>query len=144
MSNSLNVCTIIGNVGKDPDIRTTQSGDSIANLTIATSESWTDKQGQKQEVTEWHRVSVFGKLAGVIQKYVKKGSKLYIEGKLQTRKWTNKEGQDQYTTEIVLSGFNSRMIMLDSKGGGQQPQQQQQSYQAPETPQPDLDESIPF
>lgn len=123
MAYSLNKCQIIGNLGKDPEMRYTQDGKPIASLSIATSESWTDKQGQKQERTEWHRVSIFGKLAEIVQQYAHKGSKVYIEGKLQTKKWTDQQGQDRYTTEIILSGFQSQFIILDSKpqNGGQQP-----------------------
>ena len=113
MSRSLNNVQLIGNVGQDPDIRFTQDGKPIANLSIATSDTWTDKQGQKQEKTEWHRVVAFGKLAEIIQQYVHKGSKLFIEGKLQTRKWTDNQGLDKYTTEIVMTGFDGQMIMLD-------------------------------
>lgn len=123
--NSLNKVTIIGNVGQDPDIRAMQSGDLVANLSIATSESWKDKQGQKQEKTEWHRVVVFGNLAEIVQQYVSKGSKLYIEGKLQTRKWQAQDGSDRYTTEIVLNGFDSKLIMLGDKQQQQSPAQQQ-------------------
>ena len=123
MAYSLNKCQIIGNLGKDPEIRHTQSGDPVATLSIATSEIWTDKQGQKQEKTEWHRAVIFGKGAEIAQQYMRKGSKVYIEGKLQTRKWTDQQGQDRYTTEITLSGFQSQFIILDSRkqNGEQQP-----------------------
>ncbi len=109
---SLNKVALIGNVGKDPEIRTTADGKEIANLTIATSESWKDKTtGEKKDKTEWHRVVVFNDgLSKVIKNYVKKGSKLYIEGSLQTRKWQGNDGKDNYTTEIVLQGFNSNLI----------------------------------
>jgi single-strand DNA-binding protein len=159
MSRSLNKVQLIGNVGQEPDIRFTQDGKPIANLSIATSDTWNDKQGQKQEKTEWHRVVAFGKLAEIIQQYVKKGSKLFVEGKLQTRKWTDKEGQDKYTTEIIISGFDGQMIMLDSRGqggGGYQQQGQSNGYSQPAAPQqaaqkpqeaaapPDFDDDIPF
>lgn len=114
---SVNRAIIIGNVGQDPDIRTTQSGQKIANFSIATGESWKDKvTGERKEKTEWHRVSVFNDgLCGVIEKYVTKGSKVYIEGQLETRKWQDKDGQDKYTTEIVLRSFGGTLVLLDSK-----------------------------
>ena len=122
----VNKVIIVGNVGKDPETRFLPNGGAVTNLTIATSESWKDKQtGEQKEKTEWHRVVMFGKLAEIAGEYVKKGSKLYIEGALQTRKWTNQQGQDQYTTEIVLQGFNGVMQMLDGKQQGA-PQQQAQ------------------
>ena len=114
----INKVILIGNLGTNPELRYASGGDAILNLSIATSETWTDKNtGQKQEKTEWHRVVLFGKLAELVAKYCNKGSKLYIEGKLQTRKWTNKEGKDQYTTEIIVSGFNGTVQMLDSQEG---------------------------
>jgi single-strand DNA-binding protein len=120
MAGSVNKVILIGNVGKDPEIRRTQDGRPIANLSIATSESWRDKNsGEKKEKTEWHRVVVFNEnLCKVIEQYVKKGAKLYIEGQLQTRKWQNKEGQDQYSTEVVLQGFSGTLTMLDGRAGG--------------------------
>jgi single-strand DNA-binding protein len=124
----INKAIILGNLGKDPEVRFMPSGEAVANLTIATSESWKDKQtGEQKEKTEWHRVSIFGKLAEIAGEYLKKGSKVYIEGSIQTRKWTNQQGQDQYTTEIVLQSFGGKMEMLDSRGQGannNQPQQQ--------------------
>tara|TARA_R110000764_G_scaffold176955_2_gene263165 strand:+ start:4458 stop:4958 length:501 start_codon:yes stop_codon:yes gene_type:complete len=123
----VNKVIIIGNLGKDPEVRYTPNGKAVANLTLATSESWKDQSGQMQEKTEWHRVSIFGKLAEIAGEYLRKGSQVYIEGKLQTRKWTNKEGQDQYTTEIHLDPFNGVMQMLGGKSdnSGQQNQQKQ-------------------
>jgi single-strand DNA-binding protein len=128
----VNKVIIVGNLGKDPEVRFMPNGGAVANITVATSDSWKDKQtGEQKEKTEWHRVVMFGKLAEIAGEYLKKGSKVYLEGSLQTRKWTNQQGQDQYTTEIVLQGFNGVMQMLDGKsGGGQQaggfaPQQQQ-------------------
>ena len=122
----INKCIIVGNLGKDPEVRFLPNGGAVANITVATSESWKDKQtGEQKEKTEWHRVVMFGKLAEISGEYLKKGSKVYLEGQLQTRKWQNSEGQDQYTTEVVLQGFNGVMQMLDSKGGNQQQQQQQ-------------------
>ena len=119
----VNKVIIVGNLGKDPEVRFMPNGGAVANITVATSDSWKDKQtGEQKEKTEWHRVVMFGKLAEVAGEYLKKGSKVYLEGQLQTRKWTNQQGQDQYTTEIVLQGFNGVMQMLDGRGqsGGQQ------------------------
>ena len=115
MAGSLNKVTLIGNLGKDPEIRYTGDNRPIANLTIATSERWKDQSGQQQEKTEWHRVVVFGNLADVIQKYLKKGDSVYFEGKLQTRKWTDKEGQERYTTEVVVDR-GGNMVMLGNGG----------------------------
>ena len=110
---SLNKVQLIGNLGRDPDIRHNQAGDPIANLSVATSESWRDKQtGDKRERTEWHRVVIFGKVAEVAEKYLRKGSKIYLEGQLQTRKWTDQSGQDRYTTEIVLRPYRGELVML--------------------------------
>lgn len=115
----VNKVIILGNLGKDPEVRFMPNGGGVANLTIATSETWKDKQtGEQKEKTEWHRVVMFGKLAEIAGEYLKKGSKVYIEGSLQTRKWANQQGQDQYTTEIVVQGFNGSMQMLDSRGQG--------------------------
>ncbi len=116
MAGSINKVILVGNLGKDPEVRAMQSGSEICNLTIATSESWKDKQtGERKEKTEWHRVVIFNEnLVRVAKEYLRKGSKVYIEGALQTRKWTNKEGQDQYSTEVVLQGFNGNLTMLDS------------------------------
>lgn len=111
---SLNKASIIGNVGKDPEIRSMQSGDKVASFSIATSEKWKDKSGEQKEKTEWHNIVVFGNLVKVVEQYVSKGSKLYIEGKLQTRSW-EQNGEKKYTTEIVLQGFDSKLIMLDSR-----------------------------
>ena len=121
MAGSVNKVILVGNLGNDPEIRTFGNGGKVANFSLATSESWRDKQsGEKREKTEWHRVAVFGEgLVGVIERYVKKGSKLYIEGKLQTRKWQDRDGNDKYTTEIVLQGPGTTLTMLDSAGGGQ-------------------------
>ncbi len=112
----VNKVILIGNLGREPEIKYATNGAAIANMAIATSESWKDKQtGQQQDKTEWHRVVVFGKLAEIVQQYVHKGSKVYVEGQLKTRKWQNKEGVDQYTTEVVLSGFGGVLQMLDSR-----------------------------
>lgn len=119
MAGSVNKVILIGNVGADPEIRRTQDGRLIANLRIATSESWRDRNsGERKEKTEWHTVVVFNEgLCKVVEQYVKKGAKLYIEGALQTRKWKDQDGADRYSTEIVLQGFNSTLTMLDSTGG---------------------------
>ncbi len=120
MAGSVNKVILIGNVGQDPEVRQFQNGGQVASFSLATSESWKDKaSGEKKDKTEWHRISVFSEgLVRIVQSYVKKGSKLYIEGQLETRKWQDKEGQDRYTTEIVLRNFNSTLTLLDSAGGG--------------------------
>jgi len=120
MAGSVNKVILIGNLGRDPEIRSMQSGNRVANLSLATSENWRDKStGERREKTEWHRVVIFDeKLIEVVEKYVKKGSKLYIEGQLQTRKWTDQSGQDKYSTEVVLQRFRGALTMLDSRGGG--------------------------
>ena len=127
MAGSVNKVILIGNVGKDPEIRHTQAGAKIASMSIATSESWKDKQsGEKREKTEWHRISIFDeKLAEIVEKYVKKGSKVYVEGSLQTRKWTGNDGVEKYTTEVVLQRFSGVLTMLDNIGGGQEKKQKQ-------------------
>jgi single-strand DNA-binding protein len=120
MAGSVNKVILIGNLGADPEIRRTADGRPIANLRIATSENWRDKAtGERRERTEWHRVVIFSEgLAKIAEQYLKKGAKVYLEGQLQTRKWQDKEGQDRWTTEVVLQGFNSALTMLDSRGGG--------------------------
>ena len=126
----INKVILIGNLGDDPKVNFMPSGEAVANITIATSEDWKDKQtGEAKSKTEWHRVSIFGKLAEIAGEYLKKGSKVYIEGKLQTRKWTNQQGQDQYTTEIVLQGYGGVMQMLDSKPQNGQQQNNNQGQQ---------------
>ncbi len=120
MSGSLNKVILVGNLGRDPEIRSMQNGDKVANLNIATSENWKDRDGNRQTKTEWHRVVIFGKIAEVCERYLKKGSKILIEGKLVTRKWVDQNNNDKYTTEVVVSGFNGGMTMLDSRGGGDQ------------------------
>lgn len=124
-SRGVNKVIILGNLGNDPEIRSFPNGGAVANLTIATSESWRDKQtGEQREKTEWHRVAVFGKLAEIAGEYLRKGSQVYIEGALQTRKWQDQNGQDRYTTEVVVQGFNGVMQMIGARQGGQQQQQQ--------------------
>jgi single-strand DNA-binding protein len=120
MAGSVNKVILVGNLGKDPEIRRTQDGRPIANLSVATSEQWRDKAtGERKEKTEWHRVVIFSEgLAKVAEQYLKKGAKVYIEGQLQTRKWTDQSGVEKYSTEVVLQGFNSNLTMLDGRGGG--------------------------
>lgn len=149
MARGINKVILVGNLGRDPEVRYSQGGDAIANLAVATSESWKDKTtGEQVEKTEWHRVVMFRRLGEIAGEYLKKGSKVYIEGKLQTRKWQDKEGQDRYTTEIVAS----EMQMLDSRGGsdggnaggsGGQAQPGSGQASAPD-PDPDFDDDIPF
>ncbi len=147
-SRGINKVILVGNLGNDPEIRYMPNGGAVANITIATSESWRDKAtGEQREKTEWHRVAIFGKLAEVAGEYLRKGSQVYVEGQLQTRKWQDQSGQDRYTTEVVVQGFNGVMQMLGGRaqqggapmgggnqqqGGWGQPQQpQQQAYNAP-------------
>lgn len=137
MAGSVNKVILIGNVGVEPEIRNMQSGDRVANLSVATSETWKDKSGERQEKTQWHKVVVFNQnIVGVVEKYVKKGAKLYIEGQLETRKW-EKDGVPQYTTEVVIKPFRGELTMLDSKGSsggssyGGASDMDQSSYSAP-------------
>jgi len=161
VAGSVNKVILVGNLGNDPDVRAMQSGDKVANLSVATSESWKDKSsGERQERTQWHKVVVFNQgIVGVAERYLKKGTKVYIEGQLETRKWTDPQsGQDKYTTEVVLRPYRGELTMLDSKGGGgassfqdnggqssysqapaSAPQQQQQPQRADE-----LEDEIPF
>jgi single-strand DNA-binding protein len=120
MAGSVNKVILVGNLGADPEVRHTQDGRPIVNLRIATSDSWRDKtSGERREKTEWHRVVIFNEgLCRVAEQYLKKGAKIYIEGQLQTRKWQDQSGQDRYSTEVVLQGFNSQLTMLDGKQGG--------------------------
>ncbi|HCM1321208.1 TPA: single-stranded DNA-binding protein [Vibrio parahaemolyticus] len=173
-SRGINKVILVGNLGNDPEIRYMPNGGAVANITIATSESWRDKAtGEQREKTEWHRVVLFGKLAEVAGEYLRKGSQVYVEGQLQTRKWQDQSGQDRYSTEVVVQGFNGVMQMLGGRAqggapamGGQQqqggwgqpqqpaqqqynaPQQQQQAQQQPQQqynePPMDFDDDIPF
>ncbi len=120
MAGSLNKVTLIGNLGRDPEIRNTNDGREIANFSLATSESWKDKSsGERREKTEWHRIVVFNEgLIRVVKEFVKKGTKLYIEGALQTRKWVDASGQEKYSTEVVLQNFNGTLILLDNRNNG--------------------------
>ena len=121
MASSVNKVILLGNLGRDPDIRTMQNGKKVCSFSIATSDSWKDKEtGEKKEKTEWHRVVVFNEgLVGVVENYVKKGSKLYIEGSLQTRKWTDDSGTEKYTTEVIVQGYGARIDMLDTKSSAE-------------------------
>lgn len=156
MAGSVNKVILVGNLGRDPEIRSTQDGKEIANLTLATSESWRDRNtGERREKTEWHRIVVFNDgLIGVIKNYLHKGSKIYVEGALQTRKWTDQAGVEKYSTEVVLQGFGSTLTMLDNRNAGgnetstggtysstsQTASGQQQKAHTPA----DLDDEIPF
>jgi len=143
MAGSVNKVILVGNVGKDPEIRRTQDGKPIANLSIATSESWRDKNtGERKEKTEWHRIVVFNEgLCKVVEQYVKKGAKVYVEGALQTRKWTDQAGVEKYSTEVVLQGFNSVLTMLDKPAG----RDDQEPPARPATSRnADMDDEIPF
>lgn len=148
MSGSLNKVMLVGNLGRDPEVRSMQSGDKVANLNIATSERWRDQDGNNQEKTEWHRVVLFGKIAEVAERFLKKGSKVLIEGKLQTRKWTDQSGQDKYTTEIVVSGFGGNLTMLDGKPDSQSGYQDSEyggnAGYGTDSHSADLDDEIPF
>lgn len=155
MAGSVNKVILVGNVGKDPEVRTTQSGGKIVNLSVATSESWKDKSsGERKEKTEWHRVVVFNDgLAGVAERYIKKGSKVYIEGQLQTRKWTDQSGAERYSTEVVLQTFGGALVLLDGRSDSGQSQSGsdwggQSQHNAAKSngyaPPADLDDSIPF
>ncbi len=148
MAGSVNKVILIGNLGRDPEVRTTQSGTKVANLSLATSDSWKDRNtGEKREKTEWHRVVIFGNLADIAERYLKKGSKVYISGQLQTRKWQDQSGQDKYTTEVVLQGFNGELIMLDSRGGdggGDYASSEPTGGGWDSGPPGDMDDEIPF
>ena len=149
----INKVILIGNLGQDPEIRYTSGGMAIATLSLATSESWRDKQtGEQKERTEWHRVVLVGKLAEVAGQYLKKGSQVYVEGKLQTRKWQDQSGQDRYTTEVQVDSFTGVLQMLGGNGGGKQqgasgqPRPTQQPAQSPAYTEPpiDYDDDLPF
>jgi single-strand DNA-binding protein len=147
MSGSINKVILVGNLGADPEIRRTQDGRPIANLRIATSENWRDRNtGERREKTEWHRVVVFNEgLCKVIEQYLKKGAKVYIEGALQTRKWTDQSGQERYSTEVVLQGFNSLLTMLDGRAGGGSPERSIREPERNETRRsPEFEDEIPF
>src|SRR5689334_23377595 len=163
MAGSVNKVILVGNLGRDPEVRSTQDGTKVANLSLATSENWKDRNsGERRERTEWHRVVIFNeRLAEVAEKYLRKGSKVYVEGQLQTRKWTDQSGQEKYTTEVVLSRFRGELTMLDGRGGDGAPagggygggEPADSGYSSPSSggggraPAPaggDLDDEIPF
>jgi single-strand DNA-binding protein len=158
MAGSVNKVILIGNLGRDPEIRTMQSGGRVANLSVATSESWRDKaSGERKERTEWHRVVVFNEnLVRLCESYLRKGSKIYVEGQIETRKWQDQSGQERYSTEIVLRPFRGEITMLDSRGGGggggpdsggddgPPPSSGGRSGGSPVGGGPDLDDDIPF
>ena len=160
MAGSVNKVILIGNLGADPEVRRMQDGRPVVNLRVATSESWRDKAtGERKEKTEWHRVVIFNEgLAKVAEQYLKKGSKVYLEGQLQTRKWQDQSGQDRYSTEVVLQGFNSALTMLDRAGGGgssesydnggdfgsSRPAARQPAMAGAGSKRGDLDDEIPF
>jgi single-strand DNA-binding protein len=157
VAGSVNKVILVGNLGKDPEIRSFANGGRVASFSIATSESWKDKaSGEKKERTEWHRISVLNEnLVGIVEKYIKKGSKVYIEGQLETRKWTDKDGAEKYTTEVVLRPFRGEITMLDSKGGSgsaaandygsdEAPQQQSSGGSFAASGKGNMDDEIPF
>jgi single-strand DNA-binding protein len=121
MAGSVNKVILVGNLGKDPEVRSTQDGSKIVNLTLATSDTWNDRaSGERKERTEWHRVVIFNdRVADVAERFLKKGAKIYVEGSLQTRKWTDQQGQERYTTEVVIGRFNGQLTMLDGRGGSE-------------------------
>jgi single-strand DNA-binding protein len=141
MAGSVNKVILVGNLGQDPEVRSFDNGGEVVNMSIATSETWKDKQsGERRERTEWHRVAIFNPgLVTVAKNYLKKGSKVYIEGQLETRKWTDQSGADRYSTEVVLRPFRSELTMLDSKGAGAPAGDQQ-----PAAPTGQVDDEIPF
>jgi single-strand DNA-binding protein len=154
MSGSVNKVILVGNLGNEPEVRNLPSGGKVVNLSVATSERWKDRNtGEQREKTEWHRVVIFSEgLAKVAEQYLRKGSKVYLEGQLQTRKWQDQSGTDKYSTEIVLQGFNASMVLLDGAQGGGDSQQREQrpqrspqpQYQAPAFESGGLDDDIPF
>ena len=150
MAGSVNKVILIGNLGRDPEVRSMQNGGRVANVTLATNETWKDRQsGERRERTEWHRVVIFDEnLIDIAEKYLRKGSKVYLEGQLQTRKWTDQSGQDRYTTEVVLQRFRSQMTMLDSRGEGGGEPAYAESGAGPAEPAAesgaDFDDEIPF
>ena len=152
MAGSVNKVIIVGNLGRDPEVRATQSGGKIVNMTVATSESWTDRaSGERKEKTEWHRIVVFNEpLADVAEKYLRKGSKVYLEGTLQTRKWTDQSGTEKYSTEVVLANFSGVLTMLDSRNSQPQHEEAEPARSRPQAPKwprrndDDMNDAIPF
>ena len=146
MAGSVNQVTLLGNVGKDPEVRTLQNGDKVVNFSLATSEKWRDKNsGETREDTEWSRIVVWGPLAEVVEKYVRKGSKVYLQGKLKTRKWTDNAGVEKYTTEVVVDRFNGRIVLCGEKreGGGDESQSHGSAPRSGGSQGP-IDDDIPF
>lgn len=149
-SRGINKVILVGNLGQDPEVRYTPKGNAITSLSLATSESYKDKKtGEVKEVTEWHRISIFGKLAEIAGEYLRKGSQVYFEGKLQTRKWQDKQGQDRYTTEVIVDSFNGVMQMLGASGQSGQAQNRPDKHQKQRPPQDNgfndsFDDDIPF
>ena len=142
---SVNKVTLLGNLGRDPEYRATQSGDDVCNLLIATSEKWKDKStGERKEKTDWHKVVIWGPLAKVARDYLRKGSKVYLEGKLQTRKWTGQDGRDQYTTEVVLNGPRAVLDLIDGTSGGTDHRGESTGGYRSSAPAPDFDDEIQF
>lgn len=153
MASSVNKVILVGNLGNKPDIRNMQSGDRVCNFSLATSETWKDKAtGERREKTEWHRVVIFNQgLVNVAEQYLNKGSKVYIEGQLETRKWTDQSGNEKYTTEVVLRPFRGELTMLDSRGSGSGGGYSDSSYNSPDSdssqgfaPIDEMDDEIPF
>lgn len=153
MAGSVNKVILIGNLGRDPEVRHSQDGNKIVNMSVATSESWNDRNtGERREKTEWHRVVIFNdRLGDIAEKYLNKGSKVYLEGQLQTRKWTGNDGQERYSTEVVLNRFRGELTMLDSRGGGGTQEfdsaRPEPDYATPDGSSSvgdDLDDEIPF
>jgi single-strand DNA-binding protein len=150
MAGSVNKVILVGNLGKDPEVRRMTSGEPVVNLSIATSETWRDKSsGERKEKTEWHRVVIFNKnLAEVAEKYLRKGSKVYVEGSLQTRKWTDKDGQEKFSTEVVLQNFRGELTMLDTRGEGGSGGGSRERFGASDAPasfqREEMDDEIPF
>ena len=144
----INKVILVGNLGQDPEIRYMPNGNAVANFSVATSESWKDKQtGENRDKTEWHRIVVFGKLAEIVGEYVKKGTQVYLEGQLQTRKWQDQSGQDHYTTEVVINSLGGTMQILGSRQHDGEPKQTAQPATKPvsnETPPTDFDDDIPW
>lgn len=159
MAGSINKVILVGNLGRDPEVRMTQNGSKVVNMRLATSEQWKDRDGNRQERTEWHSIVIFNDhLAGIAERYLHKGSKIYVEGQLQTRKWTDQQGVEKYTTEVMLGRFRGDIQMLDSRGdsgggqygddnsnqGGGQRDTGTRDQGAPSGGAPDLDDEIPF
>lgn len=146
MAGSLNKIMLIGNLGADPEIRSFQNGGKVANLRIATSESWKDKStGERKERTEWHTVAIFSEgLIGVVERFLKKGSKVFLEGQLQTRKWQDQSGADRYSTEVVIQGMGGTLTMLDGAQGDGQRGERKQSYDSSPAGYEDLDDEIRY